>query len=278
MVCEYLRSCYSTTAVLSPGAEPVPIIWYWADPDAQVLPHPSAITSHNWLDASERSGGTIGEVAGAPRRWRDGSMPNRPPGTDFHGEAAWYVEGVPAGNPQPTIERTASGIPVGCGGPLAAQEGGGAEVAGRGELIAPPPGPFTDCCHSSTQITDQVLAIGSKTGVAVDLPDLMILVPTRSLHQDRLVWTGGEFNEGEVEGTMALSCHVSPFPDNLNTATPAGHFVARNGGPVSCFGFHDSAASCDPVSGTWHMTCYPVGATLTPENVIGSFTMSTGGA
>jgi hypothetical protein len=68
---DVLRSCYSTDAVFWPGGPPITITWYRAPIGAQTFTEPSVFRSLNYGLAL----GTIGEVEGAPRPWRNGSNP-----------------------------------------------------------------------------------------------------------------------------------------------------------------------------------------------------------
>jgi hypothetical protein len=70
---DILRSCYSTKAVLRPGADPVDIQWWFTGPGAQLAPL-SPFGSLNWSKPHYGSG-EVGEVIGAPRKWCDGKRP-----------------------------------------------------------------------------------------------------------------------------------------------------------------------------------------------------------
>lgn len=70
---DFLRSCYSTLAVVTPGQPAEKITWWWAAPDAPLAPR-GPWGSLNWL-GRDNPLGELGELDGAPRPWRDGSKP-----------------------------------------------------------------------------------------------------------------------------------------------------------------------------------------------------------
>jgi hypothetical protein len=134
MVCAFLRSCYTTTARLIAGRPDIvsPITWYFCDPDAQLLPIPSVVQPLQWLPAEEREGDPIGEIAGAPRFYRTGTMVGRPKGTDYHGDDEWWLNGSPDGM---SLARSSSGIPAECNAPLVGE--GGLQIGGVHQVEGP---------------------------------------------------------------------------------------------------------------------------------------------
>lgn len=247
MICDYLRSCYSTSAVLTEGAEPVPIIWYWADEAAKLLPHKSAVTSLNWMDASERGIGTIGEVAGSPRPWRNGSMPGRPPGQDFHGEPSWYVDGSPPGE---TLARTPSGIPVGCGPDFVGQ--GGAQVGGSAQLLRLSPPVECPCCPDGQLTEELVFEVSEATGIAADLPGRMVFTWTGPHVPSEDKWIAqAEPPNPPPAGAIAayginFRCSKLNAPPTIGTSGFEGQIIERIG--EECFADFTpvTVASCVP--------------------------------
>jgi hypothetical protein len=75
LYCEDLRSCYSTAVKpFRDSDDQYTIQWYFVDEGTPPLPFGSAFTSNVWMDTPETDQ-SIGEVAGAPRVWADGSPP-----------------------------------------------------------------------------------------------------------------------------------------------------------------------------------------------------------
>lgn len=70
---DFLRSCYSTKGRLVPGGPIVDIDWWFCDEGAPIAPR-STCGSQIW-QAPYNGTSEIGEVAGYPRVWRDGSRP-----------------------------------------------------------------------------------------------------------------------------------------------------------------------------------------------------------
>lgn len=127
MVCDYLRSCYQTRARFHPGSSfESPIIWYWAKEGAQLLPFGSSIRSLNWLEEGEDGPPAIGEVVGAPRTWRSGSIARLPRGQEAHGDPFYYNEGDSAGL---VVDRFPSGPLIDCF--TAVQPQGGLGLGGQ---------------------------------------------------------------------------------------------------------------------------------------------------
>lgn len=103
---DLLRSCYSTDARLFRDSDvTTPITWYFVPEDRPFLPFPTCVSSRNWDDdrtdwpegKSNPPGGSgteVGEVLGAPRRWRNGSDPIQYPGTRPLGTADEFARGL----------------------------------------------------------------------------------------------------------------------------------------------------------------------------------------
>lgn len=98
MIMDLKRSCYST--VMRPFKEnnyEVPMVWYFAADDAKVFPGHHKFSSLDW----ERRDGklfndSVGEVADAPRPWRNGSMPGELffEGQKFCGKSEYFRDGA----------------------------------------------------------------------------------------------------------------------------------------------------------------------------------------
>lgn len=97
-VADYLRSCYSTQMVMQADGTSYPVDWYWADPGAPFLAKQNG-ASIQW-EKPHYGSGVVGEVVGAPRPWRDGSVPSYV-GADAHGAhpvaglTQWWLSGAP---------------------------------------------------------------------------------------------------------------------------------------------------------------------------------------
>ena len=96
---EYLRRCYTTFA--RPFRDrldiTVPIVWYWAAPDAKVFPshhHYGTLDKEPDLRLSPRD--QVGEVIGAPRAFRTGGAPwpEGLPGLRYCGTAEDFLRGA----------------------------------------------------------------------------------------------------------------------------------------------------------------------------------------
>jgi len=74
-VVDYLRSCYSTMMVLSQDGHQSRVDWYFAQAGAPLLDRHNRMSSLNYIRPTTPLG-TVGEVYGAPRLWRDGSYPD----------------------------------------------------------------------------------------------------------------------------------------------------------------------------------------------------------
>lgn len=110
---DYLRSCYSTTAKLIEGSDhESPIVWYWADPAAGEVQNHHAFGSLNWWQNNSFVQTGPGEVPGAPRPWRDGTIPTPYPAMVRDGTEREWVNGADLGNGP--IARSEFGIPIAC--------------------------------------------------------------------------------------------------------------------------------------------------------------------
>lgn len=101
MVCDMLRSCYSTKARLHADRSKLTTIeWYFAPDGALPLPFTSAVMSDNWLPEEEVEakalGTTLGEVPGHSRPWRAGAAPASVTGQAPCGLPDWWANGTPA--------------------------------------------------------------------------------------------------------------------------------------------------------------------------------------
>lgn len=93
---DYLRSCYSTTAILDRVGTVYPIDWYWCDAGAPKFPGP-CFASLNWIRPNYGDPNQ-GEIPTATRTWRDGSKPSylsANPGYARGGLALWFATGAP---------------------------------------------------------------------------------------------------------------------------------------------------------------------------------------
>ena len=89
---DYLRSCYTTTARLGLGQEPVEICWQWCSDGARDTTQPHW-ASNNWLDYLDTVTGP-GEVQGSPRTWNNGVRCSGPLVLHDHpgqGDLVWHV-------------------------------------------------------------------------------------------------------------------------------------------------------------------------------------------
>jgi hypothetical protein len=102
-VVDFVRSCYSTQAILDVLGNEYLIEWYFCDPGAPLLAG-EHFASNNWLpDRSDSQ--PIGEVFAAARPWRNGSRPDfvpaQNPAYPIAGLASWFRDGAPGPNAVP---------------------------------------------------------------------------------------------------------------------------------------------------------------------------------
>jgi hypothetical protein len=117
---------------LSPGADPVPVQWFFTDPNAIVFPGLNRTGSLNWLPAKIPDDG-IGEVLGAKRTWVNGAYPTMPLGKAWSGDEADFLNG---GNPDnPNLVLNQWGVPVACAG--SSGSGSGSGSGGGGSVPIP---------------------------------------------------------------------------------------------------------------------------------------------
>lgn len=116
MIVDLLRSCYSTKMRFyrdAPGVETM-VDWFFCEPDAKFLPFRTVFNSGNWW-SDKTTSPPLGEVAGAPRPWRNGQPPAPYDGQAPCGNDQKFLEGD-ALPPNPPIERLANGMPTCCAG------------------------------------------------------------------------------------------------------------------------------------------------------------------
>lgn len=255
MVCDYLRSCYSTTARLHDPqlGRTSTIVWYWAAPGAKVLPHRSGVVSLNWSSGDESAPARIGEVPGARRTWRDGSMPHRPAGQEFHGLAEYYTVGERRQGP---FQRTRDGILVECLGP---------------KIV-------TGCCPNHPIPRGVFGHVTGKTGIHTALPDVLDLIwdgPTlrwqdRGAGMRARLWDFGDQRICDWWITLRCASAGEPTPgwrmELFSTDGAAPGFFSH--GAVSA----NAGASCDPLALVFNLS-----STVTTETgtvVVGSSTVT----
>ncbi len=95
---DFLRSCYTTDMAVTVDGKRNTVDWYWV-PETAPLMIRSRFGSLNWT--KPRYGeGLVGEVIGARRPWRDGSLPVQVnkvnPENSTLGLSDWYLNGAPA--------------------------------------------------------------------------------------------------------------------------------------------------------------------------------------
>jgi len=100
LVMDFGRSCYSCEMIFREGDPPVPVDWYFAEPDAQAFPGFHSFGSTNWVNRKSEAG-ALGEQPG-PKPWRDGSRPvNAGQGDTYALQCAgnvhptWWRYGIP---------------------------------------------------------------------------------------------------------------------------------------------------------------------------------------
>jgi hypothetical protein len=111
---DVLRSCYSTSMQFSPGGPNVPVDWFWCPPGAKYFTNRHTFGSLVWDGGQSVGTHTIGEVPGAPRVWRNGSIPGPYPGDHPAGPLASFVSGCSG---QPDLPWS-GGMPTACAVPL----------------------------------------------------------------------------------------------------------------------------------------------------------------
>lgn len=81
---DFLRSCYSTQMRVfqDPGAPLVDVQWYFVPSNRPALPVETVFTSRNW-EPYPVGWPALGEVEGAARPWRNGSLVGDAPATVF---------------------------------------------------------------------------------------------------------------------------------------------------------------------------------------------------
>ena len=93
MVMDVLRSCYSTQMQFSTGGPNVGVEWYWCPPGAKLFSSRHHFASLNWDKGNDNGIHTVGEVPGAARTWRNGSIPGPYPGDHPAGPLANFTSG-----------------------------------------------------------------------------------------------------------------------------------------------------------------------------------------
>ena len=110
---DYLRSCYSTDMRFSDGGSSTNVKWFFAPTGALWFTDRHRFASLNyWKGDWDASDTTAGEVVGAPRPWRDGSLPAAYDGGRFAGTTTWADTGC-TGHPDLTWGGSPA-MPVGC--------------------------------------------------------------------------------------------------------------------------------------------------------------------
>lgn len=103
---DFVRSCYKTTWRISTDltVPPVPITWYFAEPDAEFLPFPTAFCSSNWDYSALDGPYALGEDRLGARVYSKGANLWGFPGKCTVGSANDFLNGINAeeyNNPQP---------------------------------------------------------------------------------------------------------------------------------------------------------------------------------
>lgn len=95
-VCGYIRRGYRTRAILVPGAPPVWIRWFFADPGAKLAPQPNWVLPKIWDDHKVIGEVSFGDLPTRRPPWDDGSNPLALTGRTFCGSLqAWHRAGEP---------------------------------------------------------------------------------------------------------------------------------------------------------------------------------------
>jgi hypothetical protein len=108
-----LRSCYSTTArFFNDSSETGSIRWYWSQPDAPIFQGRHTFAPLSFSAGTDGTSGTVGEVLGSARPWRNGSIPFPAPTGDLDGLPVTFFRGQ--SRSAPGLARTPFGIPLNC--------------------------------------------------------------------------------------------------------------------------------------------------------------------
>jgi hypothetical protein len=98
-VMDVLRSCYSTKMRFTNGGPEYDVQWYFCPPGAKVFSGRHSYASLNYQTGRWPTSDTsIGEVVGALRPWRNGSLPAPYDGQRIGGTAGWFSSGC-SGHP-----------------------------------------------------------------------------------------------------------------------------------------------------------------------------------
>jgi hypothetical protein len=97
-VMDYIRSCYSTQMRFRTGDTPVSVAWYFCPTGAKKFSSRHRYASLNNARGLYVDDGSIGEVPGAARPWRNGSEPAAYDGQRIAGTASDFDTGSPTGS------------------------------------------------------------------------------------------------------------------------------------------------------------------------------------
>lgn len=95
---DYIRSCYTTDMRFTTGGTPVSVDWFFAPLGAKHFMGRHRYASLNNARGRFTDDGSIGEVPGAARPWRNGSIPAPYDGQLLGGDASWFDSGC-SGHP-----------------------------------------------------------------------------------------------------------------------------------------------------------------------------------
>jgi hypothetical protein len=111
---DFIRSCYSTKArFFADSDRESNIRWYFAEDGAKVFPGRHVFGSLNYGDADYAPPGPVGELAGRPRTWRDGSVDPAFPTQAPDGQLSDFVDGAEYDETF-TLDRRGLGVPLDC--------------------------------------------------------------------------------------------------------------------------------------------------------------------
>lgn len=94
---DYIRSCYTTDMRFKTGASPVSVQWFFCPTGAKFFTARHRYASLNNVPGDYVDDGSIGEVPGAVRSWRNGSLPAPYDGQRIGGSTADFFNGCTNG-------------------------------------------------------------------------------------------------------------------------------------------------------------------------------------